>query len=78
MYNWKLKYNVIGRKIRIKTWFLTKDSTRIDPISRRIKGFLFREFKDNCWYSRIDFSLFSQQNLTFKQSLDVEIYLEAK
>ena len=56
----------------------TQDSTRIDSIAHRIRGFLFCEFEDNRWHSRIDFSIFSQQNLTFKHSLDREVSLEAK
>ena len=55
-----------------------EDSARIDSISRGIKGFSFYEFEDNHWHSRTDFSLFSQQNLTFKHSFDAEIDLEVK
>ena len=73
----KLKSNVIGRKIRSKTRFLTQDSARIDPISFRIKGFSFRKFEDDRWHLRINFSLFSQRNLTFKHSVGAEIDLEA-
>ena len=73
-----LNYNVIGRDIRRKTLMLTQDSARIDPIARRIKGFSFSEFEDDCQHSRRDFSLFSQWNLTFKHSIDVEINLEDK
>ena len=64
--------------MKIKTRFLTQDSAQIDPISLRIRGFSFCEFKDNFWHSRIDFSLFFERNLTFKHSLDVEVDLEAK
>ena len=39
-------------------------------------GFSFCEFKDDHWCSRINFSLFSQQNLTFKHSSDVKMILE--
>ena len=78
IYYSKLKYIVIKIKIRTKTWFLTQDSARIDQISRQIKGFSLREFEDKRWRSRINFSLFSQQNLTFKHSSDVEMSLEAK
>ena len=62
------------RKIRIPT----RDSARNDPIDCQIKGFLFCNFEDECRHSRIDFSLFSPRNLTFKHSVDVEIDLEAK
>ena len=58
-YDSKLKYNVIERKARRKTRILTRDSARIDPIDCRIKGFSFREFKDDRRDRRIDFSLFS-------------------
>ena len=78
IYNSKLKSNVIGRKIRTKTRFVTQDSARIDLIVRRSKGFSFCEFEDDHWCSKIDFSLFSQQNLSFKCSSDVEMSLEAK
>ena len=62
----------------MKTWFLTQDSARIDPITRRIRGFSSHKFKDDRWRSRIDFSLLSQRNLTFKLSSDVKMSLEAK
>ena len=60
----------------MKTWFLTQDSARIDPIALQIKGFSFRELEEYCWHSIIDFSLFSQQNLTFEHSMDAKIDLE--
>ena len=69
--------NVKGRNIRTKTWFLTQYSAQIDPISCQIKGYSFWKFEDNQWHSRIDFSLFSQQNLTLKHFVDAEIDLEA-
>ena len=72
IYDLKLKFNVTGREIRRKT----QDSTQIDPIAFRIKGFLFRKFEDDRQYSRSDFSMFSQRNLTFKHSLDAKIDLE--
>ena len=62
----------------MKTRFLTEDSTRIDLTACQIRGFSFRKFKDDCWHLRIDFFLFSQQNLIVKHSLDVEMSLEAK
>ena len=68
----------MGRKIRTKTQFLTQDNSRIDQISRRIKGFSFQEFEDDLWHSRIDFSMFSHRNLTFKHSINAEIDIEAK
>ena len=74
----KLKSNVIRRYIRRKTQFLTHDSAQIDPINCQIKGFSFHQFEDNCQHSRSNFSLFSQQNVTFKHSLDVEMSLEEK
>ena len=60
----------------MKKLILTKNSTRNAPNDRRIKGSSFHDFKDEFWYSRSDFSLFSQRNLTFKHSLDMEINLE--
>ena len=39
IYDSKLKYNVVGRKIRMKTQFLSQDNTIIDSISLHIKGF---------------------------------------
>ena len=41
----RLEFNVIGRKIRMKTQFLTQDSAQIDPIPHWIKGFLFTNSK---------------------------------
>ena len=78
IYNLKLNSNIIGRKIRIKTQFLTKDSAQIHPISHKIICFSFRKFEDGRWRSRIDFSLFSLLNFTFKHSLDVKMSLEVK
>ena len=43
-----------------------------------MKSFLFRDFEDDRRHSRSYFSLWSQQNLTFKDSLDAEIDLEDK
>ena len=60
----------------MKTRFLTQDSAQIDLISCQIKGYSFHEFEDDRWHSRIDFSLFSQWNLIFKNSSDAEISLE--
>ena len=62
----------------MKTQYIIQDSAWIDPISYRIKGLSFCEFKDDHWHSRINFSLFSQWNLTFEHSLDREIDLEVK
>ena len=76
IYDSKMKFDIIGREIRSKTRILTLDSTQNDPTYRRIKSFSFCDFKDDRRHSRIDFSLFSPQNLTFKYSLDVEIDLE--
>ena len=72
------KSNVIRRKITMKTQFLTQDRTRIDPIAHWIIGFSSRKFEDDRWHSIINFSIFSQQNLTFKHSSDMEISLEVK
>ena len=62
----------------MKTQFLTQDSAQIDPIARWIRGFSFREFEDDRWRSRINFSIFSQRNVTFKYSSDAEVSLEAR
>ena len=78
IYDSKIKSNDIGRKIVMKTQCLTQDSAQIDPIARRIRGFSFHKFEDDRWCSRIDSSLFYQQNLTFQHSSDAEMSLEAK
>ena len=56
---------------------MLSDRDLIDPITLWIKGFSFHEFEDDRWHLRINFSLFSQQNLPFKYSSDAEIDLEA-
>ena len=53
----------------MKKGILTQDSARIDPIDHQIKDFSFHEFEDDRRHSRIDFSLLSQWNLSFKHSL---------
>ena len=78
IYDSKMKYNVIGRKIRMKTRILTWDSARNDPIDRQIKGFSFFDFKDKIWHSRGTFFLFFRWNLDFKNSLDAEMSIEEK
>ena len=78
IYNSKLKSNDIGREIKRKTRILTQDSAQIDLIVQRTKGYSFGDFEDNRRHLRSNFSLFSQQNLTFKYSLDKEIDLEAQ
>ena len=45
IYDLKLKSNVIRRKIRTKTQFLTQDSARMDPIPHWIKDSLFMNLK---------------------------------
>ena len=55
IYNLKLKYDVIRRKIKRKTRFLTQDSARNDPIDFRIKGFSFHDFEDSRRHSITDF-----------------------
>ena len=62
----------------MRTRFLTQDSARIDLMFCHIKGFSFRIFEDDRWPSKINFSLFSQQNLTLKYSFNVKMSLEAK
>ena len=74
----KLKYDVIGRKIRRKTLILIQDNTQNDQIDCQIKGFSFCIFEDDRQRSRSNISLFSPRNLTFKHSLDAEIDLEDK
>ena len=39
IYYSKVKFNVVGRKIRDKTRNLTQNCTRNDPICHRIKAF---------------------------------------
>ena len=60
----------------MKTLNLTRSRARIDPIDCRIKGFSFRNFEDEIRHSRGDFTLFFQQNLDFKHSLDAKMSLE--
>ena len=76
IYDSKMKSDIIGRKIRRKTWILTRDRAWNDPIDHQIKGFSFRNFKDNRRNSRSNFSLFSPQNITFKHFLNMESDLE--
>ena len=38
--------------------------------------FSFRNFEDDCWHSRGEFSLFFRQNITFNPSLDTDMSLE--
>ena len=58
----------------------TRNQTRCciqnDPIDHQIKGFSLCDCEDEVQHSIDDFSRFSQQNLTFKRSLDVKIDLE--
>ena len=72
----KLKFNVTRRKIRRKTHNLTQSYARNDSIDHRIKGFLFHDFKNKVQHLRVDFFLFSPQNLDFKHSLNAEMSLE--
>ena len=86
IYELKLKSCVIGRDIRRKTQILTEDSAWIDPIACQIKWILFREYKDDRWHSRINFSLFSQgislsntpwtQKLIYKQRKARDLRIE--
>ena len=64
------------KKYSDKNTISKRDSAQIDPISRRIKGYSYREFEDDHWHSIIDFSIFSQRNLTFIHSMDVKMDLE--
>ena len=56
IYDSKLKSNVIGGEIRGKTCNLTENHARNDRIDYRIKGFSFRNFKNELKNSRGDFS----------------------
>ena len=76
IYDSKWKDNDIGRNILMKTHNLTGNRARNDPIDHRIKGFSFHDFDDKIHHSRGDFSLFFQQNLDFKHSLEAKIDLE--
>ena len=62
----------------MKTHNLTRSHARIDPIDIWIKGFSLCEFEDEIQHSRGDFSLFFQQNLDFKHSLDTKMSLKEK
>ena len=55
---------------------LTRSRTQNDPINRQIKGFSFRNFKNEVQCSRGDFFWFSPQNLDFKFSLGAKTSLE--
>ena len=48
IYASKLKYNVTRQKIRKKTYYLTQNCTRNDPLYHRIKAFhsTFQKFKN--------------------------------
>ena len=72
----KLQSNDTGRKIRRKTHNLTQDSDQNDPTDRRIKGFSFCDFEDDCQCSRGKFSLFFRQNLTFNHFINTDMSLE--
>ena len=50
-------------KIKMKSTNLTQINLRIDPINRRIQGFSFQKFEDECWCSRLEFIQFSQWKL---------------
>ena len=60
MYDSKLKSDVIGREIRMKTHNLTRIHAQNDSIDHRIKGSSFHDSKDEIQHSRGDFFLFSQ------------------
>ena len=64
------------KKIKKKTHNRTQSRARIDPIDRWINEFLFHNFEDKIRHSRGNFSLFFQQNIDFKHSLDAKIDLE--
>ena len=54
-----MEMNVKWWKIKMKSTNLTQINRQIDPINRRIQGFSFRKFEDECWCSRLDFIHFS-------------------
>ena len=60
-------------RFKRKTYNLTRDSARNDPIDCWIKGFSFRDFKDNRRYSRGKLFLFFRRNLNFNYSLDAKM-----
>ena len=70
IYYLKWKFNFIGRKIQEKTHNLTQNHARNNPIRWRIKTFHFAFWKTKIRCSRGKIFWFSQQNLTFKHSLD--------
>ena len=67
-----MKINVKWWKIKMKSTNLTQINLRIDPINRRIQGFSFRKFEDECWCSRLDFSLVFRLKVKFMHSNEAE------
>ena len=72
----KLKSNVIGQNFMKKTCNLGQNCTQNDPINHRIKAFHSACWEINIWSSYYNFFLFSQWNLDFKHSPDVEMSQE--
>ena len=78
IYDSKCKINTKWQKINMKTHNLTQSSLWNDPINLRIHGFSFRDFEDQHWHSRCDFSFSSWSIFNFKHSLDAEMSQECK
>ena len=78
IYNSKLKSNAKWRKIKMKTHNLTQSCARNDLINRRMHGYSFRDFEDENWHSRCDFSLLLRSIFDFKISSDAETCREGK
>ena len=70
-----MKSNVIRRKIRTTTRFLTQDSAQIDLIPCQIKGFSFPNSKTIVGIQEL-ISSYSLNEITFKHSVDAKIDLE--
>ena len=75
-YDPKLQIDDTWQKIRGKTRNLTRDNDRNDLINRRIQGFSFRDFENECRCARVEFSLIDRRNLSFNHFVEAEMCLE--
>ena len=62
----------------MKTRNLTQIRALNDPINHRMHGYSFRDFEDENWHSRCDFSLLLLSIYDFKCSSDAETCQEGK
>ena len=68
-----MKINVKCWKIKMKSTNLTQINLRNDPINRRIQSFSFRNFEDEVWCSRLDFSLVFWLKLKTMHLMEAEL-----